>query len=94
MTREEIEECGWSLTKDYTHSGEGWVFQLSRDSSEDDELFWEMEYDPETDTMKIEKWEPGTEIGRHTPNVVLECKIHDKKELLQEMQWIEIPRKK
>jgi len=87
MTKKEIEECGWSISKDMTHSGDGYTANIEIENSED---FWELQYDPETNKTTIEKW---IKIGHMSYNThtILECKVHDKKELLQEMQWCEIP---
>lgn len=90
ISKEQIEACGWLQIKDYTHSGEGYRYQLLDD---DDSVFWEMEWLPDTSKMKIEKY---TAIGdmKYDSNTIMEgVKIHDKQELLGEMSYLGITSK-
>lgn len=85
LTKEEIEECGWVMVKDYTYIEEGYVFQIPKDDND----FWGMEWDPDTGKMIIEIWAMNT-TTTYNPNTQLDCKIKDKEELIQEMKWIDI----
>lgn len=56
-TKEEIESLGWLMTKDYSHSGEGWRFQIQMEEDKNiEEGFWELEYYPDSGHIVIETW--------------------------------------
>jgi hypothetical protein len=84
ITKEEIIECGWEYNQNICDLPEiGFLYEINRGFTQ-----WEMHYNSENGKMQIEKiFDSGVE------GIVLDCKIHNKEELLGEMAWLNIKQK-